>query len=243
MDVPARQIPLLTPGQCREWVSRILDLRPRWLSHWDPPRCTLGASAYDMNKGNEAIIVYIQHRNTYNKLLRETFGDLYRRLLDCLEACYDRECMLAEHLGHPSVHILEGDSIPGRVTEPHRHCDAYFHNAFFASKLGVDGACLPDLPQFSFTLPLRLPSGGGGMNIWDLSLADYARYEAEGRDVSEIADSRGKRAIPYGEGVLITHGGLYLHEIMPVDVIRDGDIRITMQGHGVLINDVYRLFW
>jgi hypothetical protein len=243
MDGLAKQIPLLTPDQCREWVSRILDLRPCWLSHWDPPRYTLGASSYDMNKGKEAIIVYIQHRNAYNRLLRETFGDLYRQLLDCLEVCYDHKCMLAEQLGHPTVHIFEGDSIPGGVMKPHRHCDAHFHNPFFASKLGADWARIQDLPQFSFTLPLRLPSGGGGMNIWDLSLADYARYEAEGRDVSEIADSYTKHAILYREGTLITHAGLYLHEIMPVDTIRDGDIRITMQGHGALINDVYKLFW
>ena len=60
-----------------------------------------------------------------------------------------------------------------------------------------------------------------------------------------MAESAGKERITvkYEEGVIVVHKGLLLHEIMPVEDVREGDMRITLQGHGVFTGACYDIFW
>jgi hypothetical protein len=238
---------MLTRDECNQWVARILDLRPHWLRYQERLPCTLGASAYDLNTGQDAVVNYIKHRNVYNPILLREFKPLYDRLLVCLGSLFSQGCRLNDKLGYPTFHVSEADSIPSTRGERHSHFDAFFHNDFYAAKLGVSPGSIPALSQFSFTLPLRMPSGGGGLYVWDFSFSDYLRAKDDGRDEPphEMAESAAKErvTVTYEEGVVVVHKGLLLHQIMPVEDVQDGDMRITMQGHAVFTSDCYDIFW
>ena len=140
----------------------------------------LGASAYDLIVGQDAVISYVKHRNFYNSILLREFKPLYDRLLTCLGSLFPQGCRLNEKPGYPTFHVSEADSIPCTRDERYSHFDAYFHNDFFAAKLGVGPGSIPELSQFSFTLPLRLPSGGAGLYVWDFGFSDYLRAKDDG---------------------------------------------------------------
>ena len=64
---------------------------------------------------------------------------------------------------------------------------------------------------FSFTVPLELPHSGGGLHIWDTDgIPQYHEYQL---------------------GRLYMHSGKELHQI--ANTVQEGELRITLQGHGI----------
>jgi hypothetical protein len=83
----------------------------------------------------------------------------------------------------------------------------------------------------NFTLPVTVPSGGTGMEL-------RSDEFGSGRPGS------GERAlIPYRPGVLVFTDRDYWHRIGPSVCLRDGERRVTLQGHGVVFRGRLLLFW
>src|SRR5262249_27555082 len=98
----------------------------------------------------------------------------------------------------------------------------------------------------SFTLPIALPRGGGGLNSWDLSYeAHAARCQATRAAVpgEEMAQSRTRTFHAYTPGVLTLHSGHTLHQIAAVEEAHPDDERITLQGHGLCCDGAWTIYW
>ena len=160
--------------------------------------------------------------------------------------------MYRESLAIPGFHIFLSDSAfedPADMT--HRewflakgkkdvvgnaiHCDT-------AHLVVHWGDCKPDLEHpISVTIPVDLPAAGAGLNYWSFGkerTADIA--PAELRDFL-LAEPR--EYFPYGVGEVVVHDGLRYHQMAAMRHMEPGEARITLQGHGVMVDGVWQLFW
>ncbi len=94
----------------------------------------------------------------------------------------------------------------------------------------------------SFTLPIVLPAAGGGLDVWPLSHADYL-LSPELDDLECWIAARPSRFIPYRVGELVVHRALLLHRIARWDISATTAPRVTLQGHGILVDGVWHLYW
>ena len=72
---------------------------------------------------------------------------------------------------------------------------------------------------FSFTLPVSIPTAGAGAEFW---------WDGIDRD---------PEFVPYELGKMYIHNGMTPHRIASVAPIPEGELRITLQGHGVHVED------
>ena len=49
--------------------------------------------------------------------------------------------------------------------------------------------------------------------------------------------------MPYSVGRAVVHTGHVLHQIGVTPTVTDDDVRITLQGHGLVINDELVCYW
>jgi hypothetical protein len=97
----------------------------------------------------------------------------------------------------------------------------------------------------SFTLPIKLPKRGGGLNVWDVNYQEFVNAGDRGliNQVEEMQSLSLQTFYPYQVGNLVIHGGHSLHQIAPVDRVYPTDERIALQGHGIYIGDRWYLYW
>jgi len=81
---------------------------------------------------------------------------------------------------------------------------------------------LPENDPISFTATVRLPKDGGGLQYKEGDEEFYLAYKV---------------------GEIVVHDGSIMHKIAPFKAFHEDDQRVTMQGHGVKIDDQYVLFW
>lgn len=93
----------------------------------------------------------------------------------------------------------------------------------------------------SFTLAISLPQHGGGLNTWDISLAE--RRKRANETPQELAQSCKLVFHAYERGQMALHAGHLLHQIAPGTALQPQDERITLQGHGVYVDGAWRLYW
>jgi hypothetical protein len=93
----------------------------------------------------------------------------------------------------------------------------------------------------SFTLPLSIPKNGTGLNVWNVSYDDFMKLDqSKKRSLFEQAPDG---FIDYKLGHLILHKGHILHQIKAPSLVEEGDLRITLQGHGILADGKIRIYW
>ena len=160
---------------------------------------TLGASSYlDSPKD------YVDNAEATNLLIEEAFPELMSAVKDVLGLVLDKEITDLFGAGRIGFHIFD-DRANGQ--EAQWHIDMPFQNE------GIVWEEPPTKP-FSFTVPLRLPRGVGGL--------DFKEHE-QGES----------RYLPYTEGNLYLSDGLFPHRIANPIQIKEGEHRVTLQGHGV----------
>ena len=180
LDFPMRQV-----------ADSVLDLRNLWESRSeDFPFYTLGKSAYlDGNTED-----YYSGADRLNKILMETFRPLYKFVAGSLAEELGERVYFKLKLALPGFHIFPSDekllSITGNwhFDKPHKTL------------------CLGEVDASAFTVPVMLPSSGGGM-------------ESE------------EKYHPYSVGEMVMHSGEELHRIAKYNKYREGEYRITLQGH------------
>lgn len=199
----------LGESACLELSETVLSLRNIWMNRGG--FFTLGAAAYQDDQ--EA---YKTLANLYNPVLEKSFTDLYSNLLAFLERHLGVAVSINRFdLAMPGFHIFGAESA-GMMAQP--HIDQPFNR--------VDFGTAWDRP-FSFTVPLRLPEVGGGLEAWYyVSPEDLENFQ--NNDVLPPATYE-----PYRLGNLYIHNGLVLHRIANNQAIEPGEHRITLQGHGV----------
>ena len=125
----------------------------------------------------------------------------------------------------------------------------------------------------SFTLPVELPKNGGGLWLWDWLELDVDQINTfnfqddEGKDATiknMMKDPRDEKefwlnesvsfkydpiydtkpmVVPYEVGKLFYHTGHVLHQIIPGYQLDGDDRRITLQGHGIKCDGVWKIYF
>lgn len=236
-------LPVLDASECVRVRDDVMASRDAWFPRGgDPPWFhTLGAAAYiDAVPQPDREPTYVARAAARNPLLYERFDWVHNVVKYALSLHLRARVRDDPALALPGFHVWLGLSVP---TSPDisRHFDMqYLHlpEAFRARA---------DLTRpLSFTLPIALPRAGGGLNAWDVTLAErQAQYRSpEGAPpVEELVRTRTLTHHPYTPGVLVLHSGLVLHQIAPVDRVHPDDERITLQGHALYCEGDWVIYW
>lgn len=132
-------------------------------------------------------------------------------------------------MAHPGFHIFH------KAT--HSLPTMHFDGQFTYLKWPYQNVSRDDV--FSFTLPLELPKEGGGLNVWPIHCDQFAKLSAQ----EKILMLNKKSYHPYQLGRLVFHQGLILHQIAHHQTLEENDMRLTLQGHGILADGKYRIYW
>ena len=187
-----------------EVADSVLGLKALWESRSNNfPFFTLGKSAY--LDGNTA--KYFSGAKKLNGLLIKTFAPLYKRVGEVLGRELGEKIFYDPLLALPGFHIFPSDE----------------------RSLSISGGWHIDLPHITlglgvkdvnaFTLPIMLPTGGGGMDF------DSGYY-------------------PYVVGEMVIQDGKKRHKVASFKKYRENEYRITLQGHIVRCDrDKLIMFW
>lgn len=228
---------LLTAAECAQVCNEVTALRSSWTVRGGEPASffTLGAPSYLDESG-----AYRAHAAEFNPLLLARFGWLYDRLCGFLSSRLGAGVALAEPLGVPGFHIWEAAGI---FTKPVAsvHFDLQYLR-HWTPEMGQ-----PDLDRpLSMTLALELPRCGGGLNMWDVTYERFMHFRERigGRvQPADVAALLPSVRHPYTVGALALHSGHQLHQIGEVDRVEPHDRRITLQGHALWVNGLWKLYW
>ena len=190
-----------------EITDKVFRLQQHWISRSDEfPFYTLGRCAY-LDGRTPA---YHEEIKTLNPILLKEFDSLYAVIIDHLSNQFNEPIAMSDRLALPSFHIFM--SSPFLLTHAGLWHQDYPH-------LTLD---LGSVDPYTFTLAIKLPSGGAGM--------DY------------IEDGK-QKYLPYIEKEIIGHDGTVLHRIAGLKTYVKGEYRITLQGHLIRLNGVLTMFW
>ena len=159
--------------------------------------------------------IYPALANMYNRLLTGAFYQLHNGLISAISTHFgERVGTVKKGVLLPGFHIFDSD-VRGEAS---MHTDTQYEN------IAAFDVLPPDLKHFTFTVPLRLPSDGvNGLIMW--------HHDGE------------KELVEYREGRLYIFDGSVRHQIKKPAIIKEGDVRITLQGHGVHTPEGILLYW
>jgi hypothetical protein len=168
---------------------------------------------------------YTQRARDDNRCLYRHFKEAYERLAGFFEKRYRAPVVFAEELAVPGFHVFEYRR-PGEYGGGSWHFDTlYLQVPFLAARRAEISGIV------NFTLPVQVPSGGTGMDLFDGGPGD----DGQGHGV--------RISTPYVPGVLVFNEHEYWHRIGDSRCLRYGERRITLQGHGVYFRGRWLLFW
>ena len=231
------------------WVNRSCERRFAYENSMKiskAPFWTLGAVSY--LDGVESHAKYDRHRDYLNPVLRKKFNWIYEIITEKLQEALGEPVVIDKFLAHPGFHIFSAKSGTAIQQEYLKmfeqplgsvHVDVQNeeHHDYWQKFKNVN---LDD--TMSFTVPIRLPSGGGGLYTWEDEVDPYSfNYTTNETKLSELKSPTVSNS--YTEGEMIYFMGYLLHQMMPGVNVQPTDRRITVQGHGQKCDGVWRLYW
>lgn len=220
---------VLTGAQCADVDRRVRALQALWIPRGNSSRrfFTLGAAGYC-----EEVATYYERIKVYNPILERHFGALLAAIRRVL---YEQhlnagKCVFSSVLALPGFHIFPSNAI-------HRSATASLHFDLQFDRIGLARiASVEHTECLSFTLPITLPKGGGGLDYWNVSFHDMNKNARIGHSCSLEAEcgSKEKLTVKYVPGKLVVHSGLLAHRIAGSPDVQPQDYRITLQGHALL---------
>jgi hypothetical protein len=207
-------LPMFTHEQCQQIAKRVISQ-----SHYMIKRgegfYTLGASTYlDDPMHYQGIAA-----NT-NVRLNDMFEFQLEGVQEALSEHFSSEVFFATHLALPGFHIFDSQSagLEGSV-----HIDEPYDR--------IDWRGVEWHSPFSFTVPLQLPTLGGGLDHWPNATDE--EMEAYARDGSLPPFEY----LAYEVGKMYLHDGHTPHRISNRYPVPLDEYRISIQGHGVFTAD------
>ena len=216
-DGAVRRRRVCDAATCAAAVERLLGLSDRWTRR-GPAFFTLGAATYLDVCGGETLSRYAALHEAADPVLRRHFGDLLEGLRQAVGLATGRPADFAPDLALPGFHIFLAASLHQSMRD-NLHLDLQHTYLPLPADLHT--------PTLTFTLPLEAPLGGAGIEFCLPRPGD-----PRGRLVEET----------YVPGELLIHSGRALHRRAHRPA-SDRCRRITLQGHGVMIDDRWRLYW
>lgn len=222
------RISLLEPTACEELVKKVEQMRSYYNSGVKGLFYTLGNALYQSNDNRS----YYQNAKFYNELLFGQFWQLYELLLKHIGNLLNTDVGYAQDLSLPGFHIFEFQNMI-EYSGGGRHFDLSHQKLFGPSLSQIN---------YSFTLPIEIPTGGCGLDIWQLHHSELAGFQKV-EDLNSIADQRLSYSVPYRIGEMVIFQGDYLHQIGKVCPQVPKDKRITLQGHCVFHKGYWRIYF
>jgi hypothetical protein len=196
---------------------------------------------------------YYNYSKAVNPTLKEYFGWLYDIVFDKLEKEIG-PCELIDELAHPGFHIFGHQ--PGRHT--YSHTIQYVTRPLATIHYDLQqNKHLKIWEQFkecdlenclSFTLCIEIPTSGGGLNTWyEPSLKQYEPrnpYTLEVRNMDYEDLGSPTAVVQYQQGKMFYFIGKLLHQMAPAaQSLSSKERRITLQGHGVKCDGVWKIYF
>jgi len=230
-----KDISFLTLEECQEVRRIIYDLKRFWnQTDTYEPAYTLGVATYRHAPPNPLPLYYAKAR-LFNPLLREHLGWLYDRLLMILAEELGQPTCYREDLALPGFHIFVAHEI-WKVNVLQAHVDGQFKYHHWAPEAEVHFQ-----RPLSFTLAISLPKAGGGLDMWDLNQEECVGISK--LDRLNLLATKKVTYHPYTVGKIALHIGKIYHRIGNLESMETGDERITLQGHGLLCQGTWQLYW
>lgn len=169
-----------------------------------------------------------------NQEMCDAFDGLYKKVSGLFTNFFGKPISLSKYLAVPGINIF--GSRPG--SKP-----AFFNSVFFEYGGNIHNHPTPDwmhealgkskeeVPSiiYSFTIPLRLPELGSGLNIWP------------SEDISAPPSF-----LPYSEGIAYGFRGDLMHQVPPIrsyQEIAPNECRMSMQNHFLELEDCVIMFF
>ena len=227
------ELDVLDAAESAEVAADVRRLEAAW--HKRSPRFdfyTLGGNAYmDLAGAADPQVSYYRPLREANAFLDEHFEWLYERLASRLGEALGLEATLPGRSGAArNFSIWLGESIP-HSARASAHFDLQYLDVLERRPYA---ACSGTV---SLTLPVQLPANGSGLNVWP-----ECTYPAPAAAVQAVLRSA-PTVIDYRAGTAVVHTGHVLHQIGVTDSPGGDDVRMTLQGHGLVRGDELLLYW
>ncbi len=197
------------------------------------PFYTLGIASY-LDAGEKGEIYYKIKSRQSNSFLLQHFPVVYDKLAKTLKEVTGKEVQYEEGFALPGFHIFQFSKFFNYPIAS-SHFDVQYKEMFWKHR-NIDY----DHP-ISFTLALKLPQGGGGLNYWNIFYSDVKDLSNE--ELLRLKEETEQHFLKYQIGKIVIHEGLMLHQIAPAKDIQPEDARITLQGHGLVCDNILRVYW
>ena len=254
------RVKTFTKEDCNKILKEIYNLEKLWINRSQErrysfenkmkitraPFWTLGAASYlDHVKSHKR---YSMHRDYLNPVLHKKFNWIYDIICEKLQGELEEPVVIDGFLSYPGFHIFAPKT--GSVIEQ-EYIDL-FEKPLGSVHVDVQNEEHHDYWQtfehvnfddtMSFTISLKLPSGGGGLYTWEDEVNPYSfNYTTTEQKLTELKGSSITNL--YNEGEMVYFMGYLLHQMMPGVNVQPDDRRITVQGHGQKCDGVWRLYW
>jgi hypothetical protein len=227
-----QSVDLLSCEDSNRACDSIFRLRQYWHRHHPTFEFyTLGVPSY-LEATNGRFRYYKEQALSLNPTLKESFGWIYKRLLAALTGLTGQECFYDDQLSYPGFHIFKGPQAAAS-----RHCDLQYANIDWTNYKGAECS-----EQLSFTLSLRLPRAGSGLYLWSIDGRKLESLSVEQRQ-AYVKDRQVPDYYSYRTGALVVHNGHHLHQIGRLSQMKEGDERLTLQGHAISTAKGWLLYW
>jgi hypothetical protein len=229
--LPVTQHRLFSAAECADIQQRVLDLREHWIKRPANGFYSLATAAYLDAPGRRG--EYRQHAQETNPLLLEKFSDVYATVTEFFEQLLFAPVRMTDEAALPGFHIFElgrcgpdGDPSWRRVHFDLQRLDAFPSGGYEAT--------------LSFTVAIQQPPSGAAMDVWPLRYADALLISMP---ITEWAATHPSRRMGYADGGITVHDGDVLHAIGSRSPADPPGRRLTLQGHGVLLDGAWILYW
>jgi hypothetical protein len=228
---PLSQYALLEVTECREISERVRALEDYWIARAEAGFFTLGAASYlDAAVSQSG---YFEIAQSANPVLERSFASVHERIRAFFEELLGAAVFFDHRYALPGFHIfiMRGKDRDPEAVAASAHFDLQWMHLFpgyFPAR------------TISFTLPIDEPPEGSSMEIWHARYSDAVRLGFSGREYARKSRSQ---MIPCRNGRIVVHDGLVLHAIGRAAAKNPKGLRVTLQGHGVLIPNGWMLYW
>ena len=261
---------VLTVEERQRVVDNLNSVDKCWLNrsmcHPKVPFWTFGAVTY--LEGCDSLIKYHQHKDAINPILKKKFSWLYDITLRRMSEELGDLVVFDDNLALPGFHIFgpkkgvvmsKQDCFYLQQPLASIHTDIQYkeHKEYWSQFKHVD---LQN--TLSFTMSIKLPTHGGGLYIWDWAEFDQEmidtfnfqhndekvdvlknKYLWDNGSVNGYNPTEEPLYEEYVEGNMVYFIGHLVHQIAPATVCEPTDRRITLQGHGVKCDGIWRCYF
>ena len=177
-----------------------------------------------------------------NDIIASSFDEFYLKIFEVLQDYLGEPVISPSSVNVPGFHIFEKlNSLPigvpygGNIHRDTAHMSLPF----------------PDVDPISFTIMLEAPKNGAGLNYWEddiitniisstpIAIGNFGSVDVELQE--RLIET--VKTFKYNIGELLLFDGQTVHQIANMVATDENDRRISIQGHGVLTDDGYVVYF